>query len=467
MSGALKLSNGKSASNLLVDNPSSLSGAWMLKVSHVNAGYDSSATELSTFKALDQDSNGNIFVLTQMNNNRTDARNPVITKYTKTGIKLWSKHMYINYSGGSSFSANDVIVDSAGDCYVLANTTTLHKLSGTDGSYIWGRSFSGSSLNMRQLGIDSSNNIYVCGTITYGTGDSHCIVKISSSNVIAWTNSMDTGNQDNCNGGWTDSSGNTFTFGYTTNLPQAGYFKTTSAGSSSGAYYYTYPTYAAGASLIYSMTGDSSGNLYFAGYQVVAAGQTTGQIMKTNSSGVKTWNRQLRAGTNTSWFYDVAVDASGNVYGVGKCLNAVGSSQLSPVIVKWDSAGTLQWQREIIVPSTNSAMATYIDSVIVDKTDSNYIIISYRYMDAIDGAGKHLIARLPVDGTKTGSYRIKVTDNDNQTIVYQAASNTESAGTWNGTTQSLSQQNSSQISNSAYTGQSQEVVQLIYGKASV
>lgn len=468
MSGVLKLSNGKSTSNLLVDNPSSLSGNWMMKVSHVNPGYSSAGS--TQFHSLAQDSNGDIFVYAQMMNNSSSGQTAVVTKYTKTGLKLWSKTLIVNYSPTSSqvYSAKDVVVDASNNVYCLQDQN-LHKLSGTDGSIQWSRQIANNSLVARKLGMDSSSNPHIFGTIAVGTGDSHFAIKYNSSGTVLWQFSYDYGNQEQCFGGTVDTSGNVYTCGYTTNAPNAGYVKLTSAGGYTNGTNYTNAA-VGGTGYFYNMVADSSGNLYFAGYNnVLASSQAAGQIMKTNSSGVRSWNRQLRYGTGNAYLYDVAVDASGNVYGVGSCTTTVGTDLISPVIAKWDSAGTLLWQREIIPPSTGSQVSSYIDSIIMDRTDSAYFFVSYKFKDAIDGATKHLIARLPVDGSKTGSYRIKVTDNDIQTIVYQAASNTESVGMWTTTNAhgALSGSSTSVIASNTYTALPQDTVQLVYGKASV
>ena len=79
---------------------------------------------------------------------------------------------------------------------------------------------------------------------------------------------------------------------------------------------------------------DSSGNVYVSGtyYQ-------TGFIVKFNNKGVHQWSRELSFRDMNA----VAVDISGNVYGVG-CDIYTGA--YAAVLVKYNSSGTLQWQRK-------------------------------------------------------------------------------------------------------------------------
>ena len=92
---------------------------------------------------------------------------------------------------------------------------------------------------------------------------------------------------------------------------------------------------------------DSSGNVYIAAYTNSAgAGGNELLIAKYNSSGTIQWQRTL--GTGTAYRNDdvgrmIAVDSSGNVY-VNGTTNFTGGYD-SMMIAKYNSSGTLQWQK--------------------------------------------------------------------------------------------------------------------------
>ena len=97
----------------------------------------------------------------------------------------------------------------------------------------------------------------------------------------------------------------------------------------------------------YGVAYDSSGNVYIAGYTNSAgAGGNELLIAKYNSSGTIQWQRTL--GTGTAYRHDdsgrmIAVDSSGNVY-VNGTTNFTGGYD-SMMIAKYNSSGTLQWQK--------------------------------------------------------------------------------------------------------------------------
>lgn len=127
---------------------------------------------------------------------------------------------------------------------------------------------------------------------------------------------------------------------------------------------------------------DNSGNIYFTGYTF----NNVGVVVKLNSLGGITWQKQIvDTGIATDCIVrNLAVDSSGNVI-------VVGYGSLAPFysfIIKYDSNGTLQWQRQLVETSgaaygviTDSADAVYIGGV--DSSGSN----QYGYVAKYNSSG--------------------------------------------------------------------------------
>ena len=89
---------------------------------------------------------------------------------------------------------------------------------------------------------------------------------------------------------------------------------------------------------------DASGNIYLAG--AYYSSNYYGWLAKLDTSGTLQWQRSLNGSGQDLW-YNAAVDASGNVYVAGYSTSSGGSGNADALIAKYNSAGTLQWQRSI------------------------------------------------------------------------------------------------------------------------
>jgi hypothetical protein len=146
---------------------------------------------------------------------------------------------------------------------------------------------------------------------------------------------------------------------------------------------------------------DSSNNIYLGTF--AADTGTSGAYclgVKFNSSGVQQWSRKLDAGTGSNdQFMGSAIDSSGNVY-------FVGVTGTSGIIAKYNSSGTIQWQRTMTNTQFQSVRIESNLELIVTGTVGN------------DG----IVVRVPTDGTKTGTYTL-----NGVSITYAASSLTDSA----------------------------------------
>ena len=102
----------------------------------------------------------------------------------------------------------------------------------------------------------------------------------------------------------------------------------------------------------YGVAIDSTKNIYCFG-----ADNTTGGDMlftKYNSAGVNQWQKTLGAASGQFIGYGIAIDSSDNIYVCGV------SSANKGLLLKYDTSGTLQWQREF--PLTSGFYRLAIDS---------------------------------------------------------------------------------------------------------
>ena len=172
-----------------------------------------------------------------------------------------------------------------------------------------------------------------------------------------------------------DSSGNTATVGFRAGNLGAydgkGYVTyRNSSGTRVWTAYVSDVTYLSGAEF------DSSGNLYVVG-RIVSGG---GVIVKYNSSGTLQWQRKFEVTGVTAdlptAFTAVTVDSSGNIYAVGNFAHNTTNQKTHGYIVKYDSSGSITWQRKIAPnagwdTSTNSGV--FPQGVLTDSSGNVYV----------------------------------------------------------------------------------------------
>lgn len=165
---------------------------------------------------------------------------------------------------------------------------------------------------------------------------------------------------------------------------------------------------------------NASGDLAV-GYQ---RGNSELNLLKYNNSGTLQWANKLTGSTNTVPC-GAAVDSSGNLYFVNRWRNASTNND-DTLIVKYNSAGTLQWQRLLSCVANGSTsnlsiQASYYNCLKIDSTGA--LVISLAYFTGPQGP-KLFIAKLPNDGSKTGTYNMTDSNANTLVITYAAASAT-------------------------------------------
>ena len=307
------------------------------------------------------------------------------------------------------------------------------------------------------VGVDGVGNVYVAG---YGTSYTTITAKYSPSGNIQWQRGAIATSPDAIfiYGGAADYAGNSYSVGYYLEDATAATSLVIIKYNSDGVYQWS--------NQYSSTTGrsiavDSSGNIYVQGTY-----SSNALVLKLNSAGVTQWQKSLDIVSNTDG--GIAVDSSGNVYVTVTVANAIqiikydtsgtilwqrqldgagndsgkaiavdssnnvyviGNSAVSAVtgiqIAKYNTSGTIQWQRRL----TSTAGYTEGRGIAIDSFGNMYITGSSY---ASDASAKTVIAKLPSDGSLTGTYTV-----GGLSYTYAASSLTDSTTSYTTTTQSL------------------------------
>ena len=174
----------------------------------------------------------------------------------------------------------------------------------------------------------------------------------------------------------------------------------------------------------YSIAVDNPANVYVAGTAFNSSAGSVMVLVKYNSSGTLQWQRQLAdsnaAASQFGRGYGVVTDGSSYVYVTGRYNNTSGGTNMP--VVKYNLSGAIQWQRSIVDGQAAANQVDYGRGICLDLNGN----ICFTGI-AKDTAGKPylLLAKVPNDGSHTGTYTISGT----QSLTYGTPSLTDSAGT--------------------------------------
>jgi hypothetical protein len=393
-----------------------------------------SSIDKETFEGSEDiasDSLGNIF---HLGFDSDTLGNMILIKYDSFGEVVWLKEYNCSGSEGYGISLK---IDSSNNLYIVgtAFSTNASRLDHTmfkldnNGNIIWQKALydgtnSYNAFHLDVGDIDNSGNFYGMSVTTLNPGPNinisdRKIIKLNSSGSLqtqrhvyySSTRELSlTSMIANRSTSEIYASGDHNADGFTTSVPII--LKTDSSLSSVS--WSRELQLSAGYGSVTSTSIDSSGNTYSTFY--FTSPSTTSGLVKFNSSGTVQWQRQTSSASGAFWM-EVYAAPDGFIYVYGR--DQAVSNRL--VIFKYNSNGVLQWQRYI-----DNAGYVYVLKIGMDP-NGKLLLTADR-----DNSGNYnlLTIRLPADGSLTGTHG---------SYVYGTGSYTETSysGTWNSSSVSL------------------------------
>ena len=360
-----------------------------------------------------------------------------IGKYDSNLNPIWQR-----YLSGAGFDAyGGCITDSSSNVYIIGNSggAATHFVTvklNSSGSIVWQNQFNrGSSESLTPAG---GNSITADGNTLYFTGYGFCKINTSDGSPTYWAN-WGSGFSGGCTGGQTDSSGNfIFTFRQSTGGPA---FSTCKVNSSETRQWGRQSDQTSFVSSFQSLALLSNGNFVVVGF----AGGSFKISVNSQSTGDNVWSNGLNSSNTFRNFSGVTVDSSNNIYATF----SIGSPYQWIVIVKYNSAGTIQWIRKVVADGKDAQSWAI-------KTDS----IGNVYCTA-NWNNTGSLVKIPADGSKTGSWTI-----NGILVTYAVEASCTASGSWQGwyvqnTISTFFSRNSASISLTSNAGSFTNVKQVI------
>lgn len=418
--------------------------------------YEGGATTDGVLVAeVEVDSTGNMYVLGSMNSTTygTDGSDFVITKLNAAGEFQWHKLLGGAASGNEGFQIynggalavdgddNLIVAQTAQDRNGATTRTGFVAKISPAGSIIWQRIQDVGSTDQSRgyacIADKSTNDIYVCGELYDGpiaSTYSPYVVKYNSSGTEQWQISFGTtGGNQLAKGIRLDTNGDVLVSGQNKDGSTRGAIAklSKSTGAISWSRYVGNTTNNKGFN---DMAIDGDNPVMVGFNQENSSGSNDLWVAKYNNSGTYQWGRLL-GGSALDNCQAVATDDSGNVYVGGYQGSDVAHTSVTEtaLIAKYNSSGTIQWQKRFTA-NNNGGNANRIVGIRIHP-DGSLILAINSYNNA--GSDYSIqIMKLPADDTlwpsTVGDWSIATSS-----LTDKAASSTEGSISYTTSTNSI------------------------------
>ena len=299
-------------------------------------------------------------------------RFPLIVDSSAEQIQELSAGDNLDLTGSNLINANHIQTSDMG----VVGVMTATKFKG-DGSELDNLPAGGSSLEATASGTLADGD-----TVIVNADGTVSAVGLEGSGWIATLGG--TGNEYG-QGVAYDSSGNVYITAYTNSAGAGGNELLIAKYNSSGTIQWQ-RTLGTGTAYRNDDTGrmiavDSSGNVYVNGITNFTGGYDSMMIAKYNSSGTLQWQKTFGDSNTQERGHGITVDSSGNVFVCGETTK--GMTSIGALVAKLNSSGDLQWQRTL-----DASQSQLFYDVVVDSSDNVYVggyttISGYQYYLAV------------------------------------------------------------------------------------
>ena len=226
------------------------------------------------------------------------------------------------------------------------------------------------------VALDSADNAYITGyTFSFGPGckcskASIPFLKYNSSGNLQWeklwSGSGSITEQDTGTAIAVNSSGDVYIAGYTVNLSGGPENVLLLKFNSTGSIVWQKAWGGSVVNQAFGVALDSNGHIYVTGATSYGAGNLDVFLSKFDSAGSLLWQKTW-GGSGQDRGLGVAVDASGNIYVTGETAS-FGAGSFDVVLLKFNSAGGLLWQK-----TWGGSSDDFGSAVVVDASGNLYI----------------------------------------------------------------------------------------------
>ena len=225
----------------------------------------------------------------------------------------------------------------------------------------------------KSMVVDASGNSFVIGTGWNGTNFDIVTTKFDANGNVSWTTPYNgTGNgYDEARAVVVDASGNIYVTGYSAGAA-ANYDIVTIMYNPSGVQQWAtrFNGTANGFDEGYDIAVDASGNVYVTGGTNTTTSTANYVTIKYNNSGVQQWATiYSNNNANTEEAYAIALDATGNVYVTGTSFGSAGTDN-DIATIKYNNAGAQQWVKRFNGPGSVYDAGT---DLVVDGSSNVYV----------------------------------------------------------------------------------------------
>ena len=355
---------------------------------------------------VEVDSECNIIVSGWTNSDGAGGYDLLVAKYDSSGTLQWSRTL----GGTGTDLGYNTTIDSSDNIIVVGYTNSdgagaidgLIAKYNSSGTLQWDRTLGRITYNdiFQGVTVDSSDNIIVCGYTQTSTTNYGLFAKYNSSGTLQWQKglgaSVGVASVTSFRDVKIDSSDNIIVVGATLADGAGGTDALIAKYNSSGTLQWDRTLGGTGTDTLYSISVDSSDNIIVVGHtNSDGEGNDDVLIAKYNSSGTLQWDRIL-GGIIYDQGRAVTIDSSDNIIITGYTASD-GEGNQDILIAKYNSSGTFQWSK-----SLGGTGNDYGTNVRVDSSD-NIIVVGYTNSDGA-GGNDALIAKLPPDGEVDGTY---------------------------------------------------------------